>query len=441
MFAETGLSAAQISTLFILWSAVSFLLEIPSGLLADVFSRRRLLILAPLVTGLGYALWTFFPSYPAFAAGFVLWGAGGALASGAHEALLYEELARLGAAASYPRVFGRARALGTTAAMAASAVAAPVLAAGGFLSLGIASVLVPLLTAAVARSLPEHRHDDRRHSTATGTTGERSGATEETRDGTERRGEHDGGRDGDSGSGSHGNSGCDSCGNSSSDGDGSNNNGNGSGSGDDRGGGGEGCGLGLGGGGDEDGEPGFRVVLRDGLAQVRGAPAVRRLLWAVVLMSGLSSMDEYLPLLAGEASGGVSSLVPLLVLLPAAGDAVGGWCAGRGGLRPSVALAFAAVCLAVGAAVRHPLGFVPIGVAFGLVQWTMAGTEARLQHRLADRSRATVTSLAGFGMEVVAVLVFAAYGLGSLWSPSWLLFALAALPQLALALALRGRGG
>lgn len=356
LFAETGLSAAQISTLFILWSSVSFLLEIPSGLLADLFSRRRLLVLAPLLTGLGYGLWTFAPSYPAFAAGFVLWGAGGALASGAQEALVYEELARLGAGGSYPRVFGRARALGTTAAMASSLVAVPVMAAGGFLALGIASVVVPLFTAAVAWSLPEHRGE--------------------------------GGEDE-----------------------------------------------------DEDEEPGLRAVFRDGLAQVRAAPVVRRLLLGVVLMSGFSAMDEYLPLLAAEASGSALALVPLLVLLPSMGDAAGGWFAGRGGSRLSVALALAALLLAAGAAVRHPLGFVPIGVAFGLAQWATVVTEARLQDRLSDRSRATVTSLSGFGMEVVAVLVFAAYGLGSLWSPSWLLFALAALPQLLLALALRGRRG
>lgn len=354
LFAETGLSAARISTLFILWSAVSFLLEIPSGLLADLFSRRRLLVLAPLITGLGYGLWTFAPSYPAFAAGFVLWGVGGALASGAQEALVYEELARLGAGGSYPRVYGRARALGTTAVMVSSLIAAPLMAAGGFLGLGIASVVVPLFTAAVAWSLPEHR-----------------GEGEE----------------------------------------------------------------------DEDEEPGLRAVFRDGLAQVRAAPAVRRLLLGVVLMSGFSAMDEYLPLLAADASGSALALVPLLVLLPSVGDAAGGWFAGRGGSRLPVALALAALFLAAGAVVRHPLGFVPIGVAFGLVQWATVVTEARLQDRLSDRSRATVTSLSGFGMEVVAVLVFAAYGLGSLWASSWLLFALAALPQLLLALALRGRRG
>ncbi|CAM5342293.1 MFS transporter [Streptomyces violaceorubidus] len=46
--------------------------------------------------------------YGAFALGFVLWGAGVALGSGALEALVYDELDRAGAAGLYARVMGRA---------------------------------------------------------------------------------------------------------------------------------------------------------------------------------------------------------------------------------------------------------------------------------------------------------------------------------------------
>jgi hypothetical protein len=38
IFADHGLSGGQISSLFVLWSAVVFLLEIPSGAWADTFS-------------------------------------------------------------------------------------------------------------------------------------------------------------------------------------------------------------------------------------------------------------------------------------------------------------------------------------------------------------------------------------------------------------------
>ncbi|MER6596177.1 MFS transporter, partial [Micromonospora purpureochromogenes] len=109
LFSDTGLSIGQISSLFVVWSATSILLEVPSGAWADAVSRRLLLCLAPLLAGAGYALWVLAPSYPAFALGFVLWGAGGALGSGALEALVFTELDRLGAAGRYARTMGRAR--------------------------------------------------------------------------------------------------------------------------------------------------------------------------------------------------------------------------------------------------------------------------------------------------------------------------------------------
>lgn len=62
LFTDSGLSAAQISSLFVLWSVTGFLTDVPSGVWADVYSRRRLLTLAPGLTAAGYALWTFFPT-------------------------------------------------------------------------------------------------------------------------------------------------------------------------------------------------------------------------------------------------------------------------------------------------------------------------------------------------------------------------------------------
>jgi hypothetical protein len=110
---------------------------------------------------IGYALWTIAPSYPSFAAGFALWGIEGALRSGALEALVYEELDRAGAASRYAHVNGRAAAIGTLASTLAIALAAPLLAIGGFSGVGAASVLACLASAVAAAALPEHRsgHD------------------------------------------------------------------------------------------------------------------------------------------------------------------------------------------------------------------------------------------------------------------------------------------
>ncbi|GAA2275557.1 MFS transporter [Streptomyces hawaiiensis] len=157
LFADTGMSLWQISSLFALWSVTGVVLEVPSGAWADAMSRRRLLWIGPLLTATGFALWVALPSYGAFAVGFVLWGAGGALGSGALEALVYDELHRLGAADRYARVMGRARAARLLGTVASTGLAGPVLATGGYPAVGAVSVLACVLAAVAATRFPEHR--------------------------------------------------------------------------------------------------------------------------------------------------------------------------------------------------------------------------------------------------------------------------------------------
>jgi MFS family permease len=92
-----------------------------------------------------------------FAFGFLLWGLKGALASGALEALVYEELERIGQEDRYATIMGRASAAGTVGVVLAMALASPVLALGGYPAVGVASAVVGLLTALVAAVFPEHR--------------------------------------------------------------------------------------------------------------------------------------------------------------------------------------------------------------------------------------------------------------------------------------------
>src|SRR4051794_19086871 len=57
LFVDTGLSTAEISSLLVIWSVTAIVTEVPSGVWADVVSRRRLLALAPLLAAAGFALW------------------------------------------------------------------------------------------------------------------------------------------------------------------------------------------------------------------------------------------------------------------------------------------------------------------------------------------------------------------------------------------------
>ncbi|WP_312894274.1 MFS transporter [Nonomuraea soli] len=336
------------SSLLAIWSITSFVLEIPSGVWADVVSRRKLMACSPLLMTACYALWTFAPGYPAFAAGFVCWGAASALRSGAWEALVYQELAHLKAERDYARVIGRAEVASTMAVMLASALAAPALTAGGYPLLGILSLLMPLVTAGIGWSLPESRRVD-----------------------------------------------------------------------DD---------------GEE--EPSVRRVITAGLRQVRHSRKVRQALILLVLVYGLTGIDEYLALLADE-SGASPADVALLIGVVTAGEAVGGWLAGRGLRWERPLLVLAGLLLALGAILQHAVGFVPIAAAFAIFRWAVTAADARLQERIEDTARATVTSLSGFGTEVVVLAIYAGYGLGSHWLSSWQLFVVAAVPYVILGLARR----
>ncbi|WP_326796890.1 MFS transporter [Streptomyces sp. NBC_01808] len=425
LFADHGLSLWQISSLFVIWSLTSLLLEVPSGAWADAFSRRLLLCAGPLLTGVGFTLWILAPSYWAFAAGFVLWGAKGAFASGALEALVYEELGRAGAADRYARTLGRGRAAGTVGVMASMAAAAPVFAAGGYAAVGAASVASCLLGAAVATRFPEHRA---------------AAAGAET---VRARGQGPAGGeaapDGEPPSG-----------------------GNAGGSGSARRGDGQGASSGVDAGppadadaGPDSGDPelGWVGTLRAGLAELRAEPSVRgALLLVPAVVAVWGSLDEYTPYLVREA-GVADPAVPLYLLLIWAGAAAGGLLAGRVEERGRAArtpagvlaalLAGSAVALAAGGLLGTAVGIALVGVAFGGFQVATVLAEARLQERITGPARATLTSLAGVGTDLGTIAVYGAYGL--LGSAAGLghgaAFAVCALPYLVVApLLLRGRG-
>ena len=155
LFLSTGTTEGQVSALFALWSGVGFLAEVPAGALADRWSRRGCLVLASLLEAAAFAVWTADPGLPAYAAGFALWGLGGALESGAAEALLFDGLAGVGAAGAYARVTGWITATELVTTLPAAGLAAGLWAAGGFALVGWASVVVCLLTALAAAALPE----------------------------------------------------------------------------------------------------------------------------------------------------------------------------------------------------------------------------------------------------------------------------------------------
>ncbi|MCG5463529.1 MFS transporter [Micromonospora sp. NPDC053740] len=385
LFADTGLSVGQIASLFVIWSAAGILFEVPSGAWADVLSRRLLLCLAPLAAAAGFALWVLLPSYPAFAVGFLLWGAGGALVSGALEALVWTELDRLGAVGRYARVLGRARTAGVLGVVVSGVLAGPVLAVGGYPVVGAASVLACLLATIVATRFPEHRTP----TAAAVPVAEPAMAARPV--GAAPPGPHE----------------PDTVAPASP---------------------------------DDDGDLGWWDTLRAGVSQVRTRPPVRAaVLLVAVVAADWGALDEYTPLLALD-TGVDARAVPLLLLLLWAGVTVGGLLAPAGerlGSRGYAALlGLVGVALAAGALLRHPAGFVLLAVAFGAAQLATVLADARLQARITGTTRATVTSLAGMATDVLIIVTYAGYGLLATAAGNAVAFALTAGAYLVVALVL-----
>ncbi|MFF7165632.1 MFS transporter [Streptomyces sp. NPDC008086] len=350
LFADAGLSLWEISSLFALWSVTGVLLEVPSGAWADTVSRRRLLWIGPLLTAVGFALWVMAPAYWTFAVGFVLWGAGGALGSGALEALVYDELDRLGAADRYARVMGRGRAARLVGTMVSVGLAGPAFALGGYPVVGAASVLACLLTAATATRFPEHRERP------------------------------------------------------------------------------------------EQGEDSWAATVRSGLAEVREDRSVRGALLLVPAVAAVwGALDEYTPLLVRDI-GVAEATVPYLILLIWAGVTAGSLLTGPaerlGTTGLAALLAAAALALAVGAVAGSVAGIALVGLAFGGFQVAEVLADVRLQHRIDESRRATLTSVASLGTELATVATFGLYALLGTGAAHGTVFAVLAIPYLATALAL-----
>jgi predicted MFS family arabinose efflux permease len=409
LFSDTGLSVWQISSLFVIWSAGSTLLEVPSGAWADAVSRRLLLCLAPLFAAAGFTLWVLVPSYPAFAVGFLLWGAGGALASGSLEALVHSELDRLGAAGRYARVMGRARTAEMIGVVLSTVLAGPVLAAGGYPAVGAASVLACLLAAAIATRFPEHREAA---ALAAGLPEHREAAAlaaglPEHREAAAVAAGLPAHPDSAAGPSSAATAGEDE---------------------------------------DEEAELGWTASLRAGLAEVRADRAVRTAVLLLAVVTAVwGALDEYTPLLAGD-TGVDRETVPLLLLLVWLGVTAGGLLTPLGERLTdrgyAALLAGSALALAAGALLARPAGFVLVAAAFCGFQLATVLADARLQARITGTARATVTSLAGTATDLGTIAVYGGYALVATGAGNGVAFAVLTVPYLIVALLLatvRGR--
>lgn len=155
-----GLSPLQMVLVGTVLEAVVFVAEVPTGIVADVYSRRLSLLVGFALIGLGFVLEGAVPAFLAILGSQVLWGIGVTFTSGAQQAWITDEVG----ADKVGHIFTRATQIQLAGSFAG------ILGAG---ALGLLSVQVPIvaggigflvLTGVLALTMPERgfqRSDER----------------------------------------------------------------------------------------------------------------------------------------------------------------------------------------------------------------------------------------------------------------------------------------
>ena len=96
-----GLDPLQLVLVGTALEVSAFVFEVPTGIVADTWSRRLSIILGYLIVGLGFLLMGSVPTFMALVAGSLLWGLGWTFISGAMQAWLADEIGESEAAGLY----------------------------------------------------------------------------------------------------------------------------------------------------------------------------------------------------------------------------------------------------------------------------------------------------------------------------------------------------
>lgn len=94
LFSRSGLSDEKISLLLAWWAIVAVVCEIPSGILADKWSKKWLIVIAPILKAICFGIWALFDgNFIVFGLGFLLWGGASTLLTGTFQSFVYDTLA------------------------------------------------------------------------------------------------------------------------------------------------------------------------------------------------------------------------------------------------------------------------------------------------------------------------------------------------------------
>lgn len=108
-FRQNNISITQIATLNVIWAVTSFALEVPTGILADRWSRKYMLVLSPLFAAAGFFLFAINYYFLPFAIATIFMAARFSFASGTSNALIYDSLKTIGKESEFEKILGRSK--------------------------------------------------------------------------------------------------------------------------------------------------------------------------------------------------------------------------------------------------------------------------------------------------------------------------------------------
>jgi MFS family permease len=150
-----GLSFLQIGTLFSIREIATNVLEIPTGIVADAFGRRRAMIFSFGTYIVSFLLFYFLPGYSLYALAMVFFAMGEAFRTGTHKAMIMSYLQQTGQNQQKVAYYGHTRAWSERGAALSSLIAAAlVLYSGSYRIIFLGSVIPYLAGLALMISYP-----------------------------------------------------------------------------------------------------------------------------------------------------------------------------------------------------------------------------------------------------------------------------------------------
>lgn len=106
-FIAGGFSTQQVLLLLATWSFAVIVSEIPAGMVADSFDRKKILIISKIFKLLCFIIWILFLNWWGIITGFIFWGIGTALESGTMQAYIYSLLEKENKGKDFQKIYGR----------------------------------------------------------------------------------------------------------------------------------------------------------------------------------------------------------------------------------------------------------------------------------------------------------------------------------------------